>query len=99
MPTGSRNSTVIAPQALIMMNAPVVMECGTRLAKRASSVSDETLRVQRVYELLYGRDPSAQEVSRVLALVHDFSQSDSPERAWALACQTLIAANEFMYLR
>jgi hypothetical protein len=35
----------------------------------------------------------------VLALVNNFAQSEKPERAWALAFQTLIAANEFMYLR
>lgn len=99
MPTGSRNSTVIAPQALIMMNAPVVMQCGTRLAAKLASIPDETERVNQACLLLYGRPAGEKEKVHILALVNDFAHAEKPERAWALACQTLIAANEFMYLR
>ena len=38
-------------------------------------------------------------VSGALALIRDLSAADKPERAWALLCQTLFAANEFIYLR
>lgn len=99
MPTGSRNSTVIAPQALIMMNAPVVMQCGTRLAAKLASIPDEAERVNQACLLLYGRPAGEKEKVHILALVNDFAHAEKPERAWALACQTLIAANEFMYLR
>ncbi len=99
MPTGSRNSTVIAPQALIMMNAPVVMECSTRLATRLSSEAGEAHRVKQAYALLYGRDPSEHEAARFISLVHQFGQTEKPDRAWALALQALFAANEFMYVR
>jgi len=99
MPTGSRNSTVIAPQALIMMNSPVVMECGARLAARLSSLADDNQRVQEIYAVLYNRAPSERENERVLAAVRDFSRSAKPESAWSLMCQTLLAANEFIYLR
>ncbi len=100
MPTGSRNSTVIAPQALIMMNAPVVMESATRLAARlATSSVDDVQRVQEIYVSLFGRPPSDHEKADALALVRDLSASDKPEHAWALLCQTLFAANEFIYLR
>ena len=99
MPTGSRNSTVIAPQALIMMNAPVVMESGARLAKRLADLPDDEQRVQQLYAALYGRPPLDHEKADTLALIRDFSAADKPERAWALLCQTLFAANEFIYLR
>jgi hypothetical protein len=99
MPTGSRNSTVIAPQALIMMNAPVVMESGARLAKRLAELPDDGQRLQQVYAALYGRPPGDHEKAAALALIQDFSAADKPERAWALLCQTLFAANEFIYLR
>ena len=99
MPTGSRNSTVIAPQALIMMNAPVVMESGTRLAKRLADLPDDEQRVQQIYAALYGRPPLNHEKVDALALIRDLSAADKPERAWALLCQTLFAANEFIYLR
>ncbi len=99
MPTGSRNSTVIAPQALIMMNAPVVTESGARLAARLADFPSDEQRVQQAYALLYARPPSDCESSDALALLHDFSATERPERAWALLCQTLFAANEFIYLR
>ena len=99
MPTGSRNSTVIAPQALIMMNAPVVMESSTRLAARLMAMPDETQRVQQAYALLFARPPTEREKADALALLRDFSRTEKSERAWALLCQTLFAANEFIYLR
>jgi hypothetical protein len=99
MPTGSRNSTVIAPQALIMMNSPVVMECGARLAARLSLLANDEQRVQEIYAALYNRAPSEREKDRVLAAIRDFSRSGKPESAWSLMCQTLLAANEFIYLR
>ncbi len=99
MPTGSRNSTVVAPQALIMMNAPVVLESAKRLAKRLGWVVDERARVQEVYRMLYGRPATAREVADTLALVRDLSAEEGDERGWVLAAQALFAANEFIYLR
>jgi hypothetical protein len=98
MPTGSRNNTVIAPQALIMMNAPVVMDCGKRLAERLAFMADSQ-RVGSIYEMLYGRSPSESEKADALALMKDFAKTENPDKAWALVCQTLMAANEFIYLR
>jgi hypothetical protein len=99
MPTGSRNSTVIAPQALIMMNAPVVMQSADKLAARLAMLSDDAQRVQHAYALLYGRPPSVQETADALALLREFSATDKPGRALSLLCQTLYAANEFIYMR
>ena len=39
------------------------------------------------------------EQRRVLALLSDPQAANSPSEAWAQVCQTLLAANEFMYLR
>ena len=99
MPTGSRNSTVIAPQALIMMNAPVVMQSGEKLAALLAPLTDDAQRIQRAYELLYSRPPTGREKADALALLREFSTTERSDRAWALLCQTLFAANEFIYLR
>jgi hypothetical protein len=99
MPTGSRSSTVIAPQALIMMNAPVVMESSARLAARLASLPSDNQRVQEAYALLYGRPPLAKEKADAFSLLRDFQSTGKPENAWARLCQTLFAANEFIYLR
>jgi hypothetical protein len=99
MPTGSRNSTVIAPQALIMMNAPVVLESSARLEKQLAGLPSDEDRVRQAYALLYSRPPRDHEIADALSLVHDLSKTEPPERAWALLYQSLYAANEFIYLR
>jgi hypothetical protein len=99
MPTGSRNCTVIAPQALIMMNAPVVLESSARLAKQLVGLPTDEDRVRQAYVLLYSRLPRDHEIADALSLVRDLSATEPPERAWALLYQSLYAANEFIYLR
>ena len=101
MPTGSRNSTVIAPQALMMLNAPVTMESAQRLAQRLlkQPVQTDAQRADQAYQILYSRPATQEEQSRVLAFVRELSVTEKPERAWSLVCQGLLAANEFMYLR
>jgi hypothetical protein len=99
MPTGSRNCTVIAPQALIMMNAPVVLESSARLAKQLAGLPTDENRVRQAYALLYSRPPREHEIADALGLVHDLSTTEPPERAWALFYQSLYASNEFIYLR
>jgi hypothetical protein len=97
MPTGSRNSTVVAPQALIMLNSPLVMDSAARLAAKLldSSENDES-RLMHAYATLYSRPATGPEIRRAIAFLD--SQPDRRE-AWSLLCHTLIAANEFIYLR
>ncbi len=97
MPTGSRNATVVAPQALILLNAPVVMNSARILADRVC-VEEATgkARIQRLYETLYAREPDEIETDRALKFV---SGHANPQERWALLCHTLMAANEFLYLR
>jgi hypothetical protein len=99
MPTGSRNSTVIAPQALIMMNAPVVIESSKRLVAKLTTARDDEQRVQQAYMWLFSRPPQSHEIADALAMVREFSATEPPARAWALLYQALYAANEFIYLR
>lgn len=97
VPTGNRNSTVVAPQTLIMLNAPVVMDAAEKLALKllAGNANDEA-RVQQAFVALYARPPSEEETARALTFVKN--QPDR-QQAWTLLCHTLIAANEFLYLR
>lgn len=98
-PAGSRNSTVVAPQALIMMNAPVVARCGQELAGLLDKITDESERIEAAYQILYARTPSQNELRNATRLIRDFESSSESARAWHLFCQTLFAANEFIYLR
>ena len=110
MPTGSRNATVVSPQALLMMNSNVVMDAADKLASRLLSdaeLSDDQ-RINRAYVLAYSRPAQAAELKRAAGYLCELrkefwaktSDADGSRRqAWSVFCQTLFGANEFMYLR
>ncbi len=112
MPTGSRNATVVAPQALLMMNSPFVMDCASRLADRvlARTDLDASGRIGLAYELATGRLPRPSEIGRVMDYLLSepsalsVTGAPNPEAAtdgaaWRLFCHSLLASNEFLYLR
>lgn len=99
MPTGSRNSTVVAPQALIMLNSPVVWHSAEKLAERLLEAATDEDRVQRVFALLFSRAPTSEEQKRILSLLTVPQFAANKPVAWARVCQMLLSANEFIYLR
>lgn len=110
MPTGSRNATVVAPQALLMMNAGLVMESADHLAKMLLTEGlDNAGRVNFAYERALGRLPSEGESKRSLAFISDATstgltdaanvETEAEHSAWSMFCQSLFASNEFIYLR
>jgi hypothetical protein len=110
MPTGSRNATVVAPQALLMMNAGLVMESADHLAKMLLNEGlDNAGRVNLAYERALGRLPSESESKRSLVFISDATSTgltdaanvgtEAEQSAWSMFCQSLFASNEFIYLR
>ncbi len=109
VPTGSRNETVIAPQALLMMNAGLVMRAAGELVKKFPVVPGMTdrQRLEQIYLRAYARPPSARELQRAKVFLDDFEhtaaakQCEPRERrlqAWTALCHGLMIANEFSYL-
>jgi hypothetical protein len=100
MPTGSRNATVVAPQALIMLNSPFASRAAellsARLLEGAGAALSPEAKVAHAYQALYARPPLPAETARALAFVE---YQPEPKAAWTLLCHTLMVANEFMYLR
>lgn len=94
---GSRSSSTIAPQALLLLNSPFVIEQSKEAAQillqRSELTTDE--RVERAYLQVVGRKPSARETRLAADFVGD---SDEPGR-WQLLYQTLIQSIDFRYLR
>ena len=68
MVTGNRDTTTVAPQALYLLNDPLIIQQGRRLAERllARSDLDDQHRVVWGYRLTLGRTPTAPEISRAL---------------------------------
>ncbi len=103
---GKRDVTTVAPQALFMMNSPLVLQQAQKLAERllAEPAAGERERVERAYLLTLGRAPSTSEAERVLQYLdsHDVREGKAPEalrrEAWQSFCQTLFATADFRYV-
>lgn len=109
MPTGSRNTTVVAPQALLMMNDDLVMDSARDFAQQILTTSNaKERRVEMAYEMAVGRKPEKPEADRALAFVEKWFASNALAAgqgevaelsAWTMFCHSLMASNEFMYVR
>jgi hypothetical protein len=110
MPTGSRTSTTVAPQALLLMNSELVLDSADAFAKMVlEEASTEEARLLVAYRKALGRLPTAQEAADAKAFLADATsrsltrsetvESSAVERAWSLLCQSLLASNEFLYVR
>lgn len=110
VPSGDRSTTVIAPQALLMLNSEIVLQASDKLAERllADVEVDDADRVRRLYRTAYSREATAEEVTEGLSFQQSLAaalprdESDPAGHriaAWSGLCQVVLAANEFLYLR
>jgi hypothetical protein len=98
MPTGSRHSTTVAPQALLLLNSDLVLDAAEDLGHQVvERTTDERARVTHLYETVLGRLPNPEEIERAQAFVH--ASEVGPAAGWALLSQSLLLSNEFMYVR
>jgi len=102
MPTGTRAVTTVAPQALLLMNSPMVVDAANQLAVRLCglSLSDES-RIEEAFLRVLGRKPDAVESAAASALLDQISDvsGNATDLAWSALCQSLLAANEFIYIQ
>jgi hypothetical protein len=107
--TGQRDVTTIAPQALYMMNSPVVLQQSETVAGHLlsdSRLADDAARADYVFRLTLGHLPDAQQRADVLAFLTSYettlpSNMKPAQRrveAWTSVCQTLLASAEFRYV-
>ncbi len=106
---GDRATTTVATQALFLMNSDLVLQAAEHLAGELLAKQDlaDEGRVRLLYQRAYGRPPTVQESARARQALADFDQTlqareaDAGKRglrAWALLCQVILAANEFVYV-
>ncbi len=102
--SGHRASTVVAPQALLMLNSDLVMQAAANFADRLLADSiDEDQRLSRLYIMAYCREPSAKERQADRAFLAEVAQSlagdNRQHQAWSTLCHVVLAANEFVYVK
>jgi len=105
---GNRETSTIAPQALMLMNSELIAELSAAMADRIlQQHSSREDRINYSFNLAYSRPPSAAELQQITHYLNGF---DAPEtelspgqinnkKAWQLVCQSLISSSEFLYVQ
>jgi hypothetical protein len=92
-----RNESIVAPQALFLMNDPLVSDLarslGERIVREVDSGTDRD-RIQRLYEITLGRLPTDAELEIGIKILTDAAQSDK----WTGYCRLILSTNEFMFI-
>lgn len=106
VPNGNRHATVVAPQALLMMNSELVNRSAGLLATQLlkNEKASTSSRLEQAYIKAYGRQPLTAERRRAEKFLQEYPVTAGQDKAaaqleaWTVFCQTLLAANEFIYL-
>ncbi len=95
MPTGSRSSTVVAPQCLFILNSPLLLDAADAMAS-ASLVagSSPPARIEWIYRRALSRPPTDAERVEAVRWIRETGDA----QGWPLLCQAIMASNEFVYL-
>jgi len=109
-----RASSTVAPQALLMMNSPLVAQQAEAMAVRVEreSGTESVQRFQRAWRLVYGRSPTEKETEVGVAFLSRQSDAanavaptdpkvpkpDPARTALANLCHALVSSNGFLYV-
>jgi hypothetical protein len=89
---GARETTIVPPQALYLMNSDFVSEQSAIMAKRVMSEAGFERRFSLACRLAYGREPFADEIAAARKLDHNDLSS------WTSICRALFASADFLFL-
>ena len=93
--TEKRDVSTIAPQALLLLNHPFIVEQAGHLAERLfrDVPRDEVIRIDRAYQLLFGRRATDGDIRIARQVIA--AGTDSGWQDWA---HVLLCSNEFIYV-
>jgi hypothetical protein len=77
-----RSTTIIAPQALALFNSEFAVDCGDALARRIVAeerAQDWTVRISRVYRMIFGRTPERDELTDAVNFLRTQAARVPPE--------------------
>jgi hypothetical protein len=97
-----RSSSTVAPQALYLMNGPLVLDAVKHLVQRATVAGDKPAdRVQALYRLVLARDATAEELSvgcQFIESQQTTAGTGQPADPWEAYAQALLLSNEFLFV-
>ena len=102
---GQRQTTTVAPQALMFMNSPQGRQYAEAFAQRIAGAGDGAASVRLAYQLALSREPSSDElkvatefIAGARALRREQGQAEVDAAGLADFCQLLFGLNEFIYV-
>ncbi|WP_162006653.1 DUF1553 domain-containing protein [Roseimaritima sediminicola] len=98
--SGSRSTSTIASQALLLMNHPLVMDQAAAAARRLLERPPEELstRIDYVYRQVIGRTPNPSERQVLQRFVSEHPDGPAAPSTWADVYQTLFQSIDFRHL-
>jgi hypothetical protein len=103
-----RTVSTVAPQALFLMNNPLVADQVGLLVRRPEVAARESPRgrIQALYRLLFGREATAEEVDVGRRFVEAMTEPSAPIKSgggaplgpWEAYAQALLLSNEFLFV-
>ena len=106
--TGQRQASTNAPQALLLMNGPFVLDQARHSAENllADQRLDDRVRVQQLYMQSLGRAARSDEVAAAIEFITSWNRGlpnttgakDRRTMAWQSLCQAMFMLNEFVYV-
>ncbi|MGZ0172588.1 MAG: PSD1 and planctomycete cytochrome C domain-containing protein [Planctomycetales bacterium] len=106
--SSNRATTVVASQALLMLNSNLVMQAASEFADHLLAEStDDDQRLSRMYVIAFGREPTTAEQQADRAFLARATKTQSTDsdantrrkQAWSTLCHVVLAANEFIHVR
>jgi hypothetical protein len=100
---GDRPSTVVPPQALLMMNSPFVLEQAAGFAEHLLADARRTkARIELAFVRAYGRPPTEVEIAEARSFLEDM-RSEAPTAgaeafAWTRLCHVMMSSSELIYI-
>ncbi|MFM7039722.1 MAG: PSD1 and planctomycete cytochrome C domain-containing protein [Planctomycetaceae bacterium] len=103
-----RDETVVAPQAIMLLNSPETARCCTALAERVrlacGGQTSELLKenpqavVDAACHIMFQRSADEDEQTRAIAFLRQLGDSAGPDTALKEFCRALLNTNEFLYV-
>ncbi len=102
---GAREESTVAPQALTLLNSPIIQDFATKLARRVSSTTDASIEelINRAYRIALARSATSEELLAMTAFIDQQQASRGSEEAARQDtlrdfCHLLLCTNEFVYI-
>jgi hypothetical protein len=94
--SAARDTTTVSPQALYLMNGPLVATVADLVLARPdlARLPMPEPRIRLLYQLFFARDPSVAEVQLAL----DYLGANPSGAAWQQFAQALLLTNEFVFV-